>query len=168
MNALRVAGLLVPLAFSAAATAEPIADKSNHYQFEAASGWSVQKVESDSKDPQRVLARGEHSFGKAEATLYRINFPNLPAWRNKAYYFAEVLDGLKKSTDGFVLISKKRSKLGRVPVMDVRYRRKHDEMAHVSVRFVFFRTLTLILSVRSEHKLRRSAQALARSLKPNL
>lgn len=148
------------------AIAQPVKDAKNHFQVGDVKGWDVKAVDNSASDNERLVATATHSSGQARAAVIRVTYPNTPAWRKKKYYFDEVVRGLGAATDGFVLVSRKRSKIGKVPVLDVRYRRKHESAPHVAVRFVFFRTFTLIASASANRAQRRAASQLARSLLP--
>lgn len=158
----RALALLAVLAAPPAA-AEPLVDRDNHYQLELAGGWAVQR---SGEAPQLLTL--SHRSGEARAVLTRTNYPNRAAWRRKrrGQYFDDVVAGLEKSTPGFALVRRRAGKLGRIPYLDVIYRRRHEQRPRVYTRFLFYRTFTLILGAASTRAGRRQAARLIRSLAP--
>lgn len=154
------AGVAVMVAVLVAGTvvvgAKPRVDEKNHFQLDAGSEWTLE----DKGEPPTLAVLG-HRSGGAVGVITRIDFPNMSAWRGQRHYFDDVIAGVREATPGFALIRQVRTRQQRLPVLELHYRRDHPVRPFVITRFLFWRTLTVVLTISSTRKLRRASAALA-------
>ncbi len=80
-------------------------------------------------------------------TVTRVDFPNRRAWRNDSDFYDEVEQGVEKASKAYKRLARKRLKLGRIPVLELTFRRASADYPVIATRFMFFRRYTLIASV---------------------
>jgi len=162
--------LAVVLAIAAdAAVADTYRSETDYFQLEL--GESVKRVATVAATGEATTLVATFAGKGLHAAITRVAFPNPRAWRRDAEFFLEVEAGLSKSTAGYRLLSRKQHKLGRVPALDLRFRRELDGKAQtVHARFLFFRTFSITLMVGVNDGVPRAAQrtalALTQSFKP--
>lgn len=104
-------------------------------------------------------------------SITRVSAPNRRAWRKDPKFFREVEEGLAKSTKGYRRLSRKQHKLGKVPALDLVFRRNGPKGREVVAgRFLFFRTFSVTLMVAAPNEAWRGNKkrlvGMARSFKP--
>ncbi len=166
----RLGALLLVLAVAPTARAEVTTDKTHRFQLDLDDGWREVPAPTDSHTP---LVGFEHRKRRALMAVSRVEYPNLDAWRRrtrKAYY-SEIEKGIKTSVDGYKRLRQNTTRLGRVPALDLTFRhRDKDGERVVFMRFLFFRTYSLSLSLslpyRQYRRHKRRLRTVLHSFKP--
>ena len=156
------AGLLALLSSDATAQADSATSLAPTAPYTLALGNEWKPLE---PVPEGLLAA--YRAGTRRAALVRIDYPNRDAWRKKRAFFEQVERGLAASTRGYRRLSQRTTRIARVPVLDINYRRQTEAgEEEVWARFLFFRrfSVALVLSVPSAEG-RRAARGLRSVLK---
>ena len=117
------------------------------------------------------LAGYWHDRSNARLAIARMNYPNLGAWRRDKAFFAQVEAGLSETSPGFKRLYQNQMRIGKVPALDVTFRRKtNDGTEVVLMRFLFFRRYTLALTLsmpkRAYRRYRRTHRKLIENFVP--
>lgn len=160
------AGAVLLLAAPAARADEVVREADDYYQLTVPRGWTA--VEPAAGAEEIVLARAQAATGQALA-LTRVAYPN--RHRKDEAYRNQVVAGLAAATRDYKQLSRRDRTVSTVPVTDVVFRHRASTGARVtSVRFLFFRTFTLILTVAGpadgHERTRRTTAALISSFQP--
>lgn len=139
-----VAGVL-PGSMAHAQTVEAVA--AHQYRIEVPEGWSGTGASAG----EPVIVSGyRHERSGARLAITRVDYPNPGAWRQKDAFFEEVEDGVREAAPGYTRLHRQRRRLGKVPAMDLFFRRRTgDGTQVVLLRFLFFRRYTLALALAS-------------------
>lgn len=177
-------GLVLATARAAAedgAARDAIQVAAHQYQLDLPAGWSPASGDAAASDAattagtvtgsSAVLSRYAHDAGGARLVITRVAYPNPGAWSRKDAFFDEVEHGIRAAAPGCTRMQRRQHRLGRVPAMDVQFRRRMGNGAEVvHMRFLFFRrytlTLTLAAPARGYRRLGRAYRALVDSFVP--
>ena len=148
------------------ASAETIKDEKHRYRLELPSGFAAV-----SRTAEGTVASYRDNKRGIRLSIARVSYPNRAAWRKKKAFFESVEAGVKDAVTDYKRLSRKRLKLGRVPAMDLWLSREaEDDTDIAAVRFVFFRTYTVVLSVAMTREAyqahRRRVEAMLTSFEP--
>lgn len=160
------ASVLLLLLAPAARADEVVREADDYYQLTVPRGWSAIEPAAGAEDI--VLARAHAATGQALAVT-RVAYPN--RHRKDKAYRDQVVAGLAAATRDYKQLSRRDRTLSTVPVTDVVFRHRAASGVRVtSVRFLFFRTFTLILTVagpaEGHDRAKRATAALLSSFQP--
>jgi hypothetical protein len=118
-----------------------VVDGEHRYRMVVADGWRP-------VDAEGTLLAYAGPERRAYMALTRIDLPGRAAWRGDQAFLDSIEAGVSGHTAGYHRASRKLSKQGQVPVMDLRYARDDGGgMTEVATRFVFYRTYALVLAI---------------------
>jgi hypothetical protein len=161
------AAVMVTAALSATAHAdETIRDEAHYFELTVPTGFAA-TTPADGAETI-LLARTHAASGEAMAVTH-VAYPN-PKRKDKAYR-DQVVAGIAAATRDFRQLERSDRVLATVPVTDVVFRhRTGDEARVTSVRFLFFRTFTVMLTATgpgpSYRRAKRTRAALISSFQP--
>jgi len=141
-----VAPVLAVLFAAAPATAKPFQSEPHHVQLELPDDVELAATPVETGEGTTLVAafRGP----SLRAAITRVSAPNHRAWRKDVQFFKEVEDGLARSVPSYKRLRQRQHKLGKVPALDLDFRRQRGSSAEqVVARFLFFRTFTITLMV---------------------
>lgn len=170
MSILRAASLVAAvsclLPSGSAHAGEELRDATEYYQLDIPDGWVASQPAPGAEDI--LLARTQAALGQALAVT-RVRYPN--PRRTREEYRDQVVAGIRAATRDFTKLTRRDRTLATVPVTDVVFRHRTDSGARVtSVRFLFFRTFTVMLTVTGpadgHRRSRRATAALVSSFQP--
>jgi len=151
----------------ALASARPYRSEANYVQLELPDDLELAALPVEAGEGTTLVAafRGP----SLSAAITRVDAPNRRAWRKDARFFQEVEEGLAKSVSGYKRLHRRQHKLGKVPALDLNFRRQHaNRPDEVVARFLFFRTFTITLMVAVPAKAAGRARAHAVELRETL
>lgn len=142
----------------------PVRDAENRYELHVPDDWQSLAIVD-------ALLGAQAPDGAARLVVTRVDHPNRAAWRSERTFFSQVERGVARAADGYRRLHRRRGRLGRVPHLDLRFRRRTaDGREVVAMRFLFFRRYSLILTVSTEadraRRQRRTVRRLVRSFVP--
>ncbi len=175
-----VAAIAIPAAVTAAITlAAPgaaqaqvaLTDEANYFALRLPAGW---QATTPAEGAETIVAAFANPRTEQYLAVTRIGYPNRAVRRDRARFFAQVEEGLRKTTPGYARMTRKQRRFAHVQVLDLSFRHtpagRDDEV--IAVRFLFFRTFSLSLAVASKarryRRQRRSTAALIGSFRPRL
>ncbi len=165
--------LAFPTALSAPARAgaapdQAIENAEHRFRLPLSADW---RPVAPAPGPEHIVASYANRATGQSLVVTRIDFPNIDAWRNKRPYFTAVEAGFRAASTDYRRLRKRQRKLGRVPVMDLRFeRRRAGARETVDVRVIFFRTYSLTLLVaspdRPPRRVARATRAMLTGFRP--
>jgi hypothetical protein len=158
-------------------------DPEHHYQITLGPAWLDKAAAIAATgaigDRPALLAGYEHPRSGALVAVTRINYPNLGAWRarTRPAYVAAIEQGVREAVVSYRRLEQ-RTGFDQVPVFDLVFRSRRpggqgkqgNEI--VAMRFLFFRTYSLVMTVtvpaRAYRRHKRTLRAVQNSFKPYL
>lgn len=163
--------LLALMALGGRASAEGLQvhnDEQHHFSLSLPAGFTRHAASADTGNLGSYLApRG------LAMSLSRIAFPNLPAWwkNDRGAFFAQVLEGARRSVKGFQQRSQKAQRLDGVPALDLHFAREGKAGKElVWIRFLFHRRFAIVAigstPLRARRAEKKKAREFTHSLRP--
>jgi hypothetical protein len=116
-------------------------DAKNQFQLQIPPSWK------SARGADGTLLAFESTPSGRLLTVTRVDFPNRRAWRKDKTFYEEVERGVEESSKQYKRLARKTRKHGKVPGLDLTFRRASADYPVVAMRFLFFRRYTLIVSL---------------------
>jgi hypothetical protein len=164
---LALAACLVLGQAAVAGAQEVVQSRPHQYRLALPAGWT----DASAAGPAMVSGH-RHEPSGARLAITRVDYPNPAAWQQEAAFFEQVEDGVRAAAPGYARLHRRQLRLGRVPAMDLSFRRRTGDGAEVvHMRFLFFRRYTLALALaapaRAHRRHGREHRALVDSFVPS-
>jgi hypothetical protein len=167
-----VAAIAVSVLAPGAAQAQvELRSSDNYFTLGLPAGW---QATTPAAGTETILAAFENPKSEQYLAVTRVGYPNRAVSRHPSSFYAEVEEGLRKTTPGYKKLARKQRRFAHVRVLDLSFRHtpagRDDEV--IAIRFLFFRTFSLSLAVASKasryRRQRRSTAALVSTFRPLL